>query len=74
MIQLNGEAFLEGFLTKRWADKFISDKTNILLGSDSHNLKTRKPNLAEAREKIRKKHGQSVLDKIDENGKRILGI
>ena len=74
MIQINGEVFLDGFLTKRWADKFISDKTNILLGSDCHNLKDRKPNLAEAREKIRKKHGQSVLDKIDENGKRILGI
>ena len=74
MIQLNGEVFLEGFLTKRWADKFISDKANIILGSDCHNLTTRKPNLADARSKIGKKHGQVVLDKIDENSKKILGL
>jgi len=71
LIQLNAEAFLGGFFQKRWVDKLLAKHDNILLGSDCHNLSTRTPNLVKAREQIRKKHGQNVLDKIDENGKRI---
>lgn len=73
IIQLNGEAFLESFFVKRWADKLIASKTNIILGSDCHNLNSRVPNLDKAREKIRKKHGQEVLDMIDKNSARIIG-
>ena len=67
MIQINGEAFLESFFVKRWADKFIASKTNVILGSDCHNTSGRVPNLLKARDKIRKKHGQEVLDNIDRN-------
>lgn len=74
MIQLNGEAFLEGFFSKRWADKLLAGRKNVILGSDCHNLTSRIPNLNSARDKIRKKHGQDVLDLIDGNGESIIGL
>lgn len=67
LIQMNGE-YVNGFFTKSKALKLISDGTVNLIGSDCHNLETRKPNLGKTFDIIRKKLGQDFVDKINKMG------
>lgn len=43
-----------------------------LLGSDCHNLESRKPNLGEGRKILEKKLGKNILDRIDADGKDLI--
>ncbi|HAP32959.1 MAG TPA: hypothetical protein DCQ46_00450 [Lachnospiraceae bacterium] len=71
--QLNGEIF-EKFMDRLFAFKHIKADEEILLGSDCHNLKNRKPNLEMARGAIEKKFGRKTLEEIDSRGSKLLGI
>ena len=63
-VQINAGSLLEW--GKRRLDKKILDTgLPVVLGSDCHNMRHRKPNLAEGREMIRKKWGTQVLDLMD---------
>ncbi len=70
-VQINAETLLPWSGRKRWIRMFESGGAK-LLGSDSHNLTSRAPNLAEGREMLRRKGGEETLRRIDENAERLL--
>lgn len=70
LIQSNSEAFLE-WRTRRKTVKLLKDGMIDLLGSDSHNLTSRPPNMGEAKKAIEKRAGEEYLRKIDMNAERI---
>ncbi|MBR2555540.1 MAG: hypothetical protein IKE94_11825 [Aeriscardovia sp.] len=63
LIQCNAEFFIEKKTASK-AIKMLKSGRIDLLGSDSHNLDTRRPNLAEAIEIIQKKDKKGALDHI----------
>lgn len=69
LVQANAECFLEGSKGM----KLLRDHQIHLLGSDSHNLTDRKPNLGPAAEQITRKLGNDALRWIRANERRILG-
>ena len=62
-IQANGEFFLNR-MTQSMALRMLKGERIHLLGSDCHNLSSRKPNLDQAAARIREKLGQEALDHI----------
>ena len=62
LIQCNAEYFIEK--TQKHAISFMKSGRIDLLGSDSHNLSTRLPNLKEAVEIMQKKDKKGALDHI----------
>lgn len=64
LVQLNAEAVLER-RTRSKALKMIKDGTVHLLGSDSHNLTTRKPNLGEAVKQLQQWGVDGPLGRIE---------
>lgn len=52
--------------------RFFKQGQAQLLGSDCHNLSSRKPNLAQGRKEIEKRLGVGALMKIDEAGNQLL--
>ena len=77
-IQLNCESFIEGgsFFRQSRSQKFclgmLAEYDNIIIGSDCHDLKDRRPNLAEARAVIEKKAGAERLRQLDEYTEQLL--
>ena len=70
LIQCNAEFFIERpSYTK--AIKMLKKGRIDLLGSDSHNLNSRRPNLAEGVEIIKKKDKKGTLDHIWRTSRRI---
>lgn len=65
LVQANASFFLNRF-TSSMAMRLLHQEKIHLLGSDCHNMGSRKPNLGEAVEKIRSRLGQSALDRIGE--------
>lgn len=65
LVQANASFFLNRFTSTK-AMRLLRQERVHLLGSDCHNMKSRKPNLGEAVEKIRTHLGQSALDRIAE--------
>lgn len=63
MVQVNAEFFLER-ATSGMAMRMLREGRIHLLGSDCHNLASRKPNLGAAIERIEKKLGQEALEHI----------
>ena len=63
LIQCNAEFFIEKKTASK-AIKLLKSGRIDLLGSDSHNLDTRRPNLAEAIEIIQNKDKKGALDHI----------
>ena len=63
LVQANASFFLKNS-TRSMALKLLENNQIQLLGSDCHNLSTRKPNLGKAVELIERKLGQEVLDRI----------
>ena len=61
LFQCNAEAFLQ-MRTRGWALKMLRQGKVHFLGTDSHNLTTRKPNLLEAVQMIRKKLGDEAVE------------
>lgn len=61
------QASTDFFIEKRWkALKLMRDGYVHLLGSDSHNMTTRKPNLAPALEAIIRKKGTQLLRELEQ--------
>lgn len=63
MVQVNGEFFLQR-KTAWFAMRLLKQERVHLLGSDCHNLTSRKPNLGPVRDVIRNKLGKNALDRI----------
>ncbi len=75
--QINSGSFIKkGFLDKkhRWAMHFLDNHEKVLLGTDCHNLNTRRPNMKEGRKAIAKSLGQETLDRIDHLGQSLLEV
>ena len=53
--------------------KLLKNERIHVLGTDTHNMTSRPPRMAEARELIRKHLGQDTLDEIDDFGDSLLG-
>ena len=73
--QINSGSFIKkGFLDKkhRWAMNFLENHEKVLLGTDCHNLDTRKPNLEPGRKSIAKTLGHETLARIDRLGESLL--
>lgn len=73
LVQANADFFLDR-PTARMAMRMLRQDQIQLLGSDSHNLKDRKPNLGAALEKIQKKLGDDVLERIAFYQKDVCGF
>jgi len=71
LVQANA-TFFTGRFTARTALRMLSREQIHLLGSDCHNLKSRKPNLAAAVEVIQQKLGEQALSWLRYNEDRVL--
>ena len=71
IVQVNAECLIERS-TRRLGVKLFKTGYAELLGSDCHNLSSRKPNLAEGRRILEKKVKNDVLDDIDDLGAYLL--
>lgn len=71
VIQFNVTSF-DDFFRRRKLGKIIKNGYDVVLGSDCHNLKSRRPNLQHGRDVVEKKIGQQYLDRIDECGTALL--
>lgn len=65
-LQINAGSFID-HKTRKLAFELIQMTPFPLLGSDSHNLKSRAPNLKKGREIIRKRLGDSFVHRIEKN-------
>ena len=72
LVQVNGEAFLRR-RTAWMALRMLKRGRIHLLGSDCHNLTSRKPNLGAVREVIRAKLGEEPLKRIADYEQQIIG-
>ena len=72
-VQINGGAVINR-RRRRFVLQFLKKNPKVVLGSDSHNTTTRKPNLKEARMILADKFGKKVLTKIDNYGKKLLEL
>lgn len=71
--QINAGSFLD-WRSRRRALRLADAQEKILLGSDAHNMDTRKPNLAAACPWIQKKLGEPFLWKQERLGYQLLGV
>lgn len=71
LIQANAEFFLERS-TSAMALRMLKKGSIHLLGSDCHNMKSRKPNLGDALEWIRRKLGKDIVTALNENARTVL--
>ncbi len=69
-VQINAEAFL-GLMTRHRAMGLLRNGKVHYIGSDCHNMVKRAPNIAEAVEVIRKKHGNNAIEGIIINGRAL---
>lgn len=72
IFQINASAFNDGIFKRKIAIKMIKNNHTILLGSDCHNMTTRKPNIGLAYKVIAKKLGQDTLHNINRIAEKIL--
>ena len=72
-LQINAGTLLTRNKRGRWLD-WLAQGDAHLLGSDTHNLTTRAPNLGQARDLVRKKLGSQVLERIDKTGNCLLDL
>jgi protein-tyrosine phosphatase len=69
-VQINADAFLGLFKRRRSLELISSGKVHFL-GSDSHNMQKRAPNIAAAVRVIRKRLGEDALDEIVKNSREL---
>ena len=72
LVQVNAEFFLH-WSTARRALRMLKNNNIHLLGSDCHNLRSRTPNLESAVDVIRKRLGDSPLERICSYEQLVLG-
>ena len=70
-LQVNAEALLTR-KTRKFVFKLIENGYKILLGTDCHNMKRRKPNLEAGRQVIMRAYGKEYLDAMDALGAELL--
>ena len=68
--QINAGAFSD-FRERQIAKKMIKKDYPIVLGSDCHNMRHRKPNLKEGRDYIRTKFGEDYLLELDQRSEAV---
>lgn len=73
LFQCNAEAFLS-LWERRWALGMLRQGQIHFLGSDTHNLTTREPNLGAAADVITRKLGMNTLDKLTAFSKEMLNL
>ena len=73
LVQANADFFLKRS-TAAMAMRMLKAGQIHLLGSDCHNLTSRKPNLGEAVSRIQQKLGREALDRISVNEQVVLGL
>ena len=73
MVQANADFFLNRS-TAGMAMRMLKKDLIQLLGSDCHNLSSRKPDLGDALHAIEGKLGQAALERVHEYGREILGL
>ncbi|MCD7783981.1 MAG: capsular polysaccharide biosynthesis protein [Oscillospiraceae bacterium] len=66
LIQANAESFIGGKFATRKVMNMLRDGKIDILGSDCHNMSSRRPNMGDARKEISKRIGNNMLDKLDE--------
>lgn len=71
LIQTNAEAYLDGFSSRKMF-KMVSEGRVSLLGSDSHNMTSRPPNMGPAVKVIAKKCGPDSIRRINKVASDIL--
>lgn len=71
LVQMNTSAFLEPATRKKMAKFFETGHIHVI-GSDTHDLYKRKPDMKDAYDVISKKFGAEYVDYIDYAGKSIL--
>jgi protein-tyrosine phosphatase len=73
LVQANGEFFLQRS-TRSMALRMLRGGQIHLLGSDCHNMDSRKPNLGDAISMIEKRIGSIPVESIRELGRQVLGL
>lgn len=71
LIQMNCE-YINGFFSRGNALKLIKNNTVSLIGTDSHNMNSRKPNMGKSIEIIKKSLGEDTLNKIEKTAMAVL--
>ncbi len=71
LYQVNAEAFLDKHMIKQMGELFSSGRANFI-GTDMHNLKSRRPTMAAAREKIEGYFGEDYWKYLQENNELLL--
>lgn len=82
IVQLNAGSLLEGDKLTDFAGRkkkkhclsLLAEDRDIVLGSDAHNMETRRPNLKMGRAVIAEKLGTDRLAEIDSLGERLLSL
>lgn len=72
-LQVNTEALLR-WKTRRFIFKLIDHSFPILLGTDCHNMKNRRPNMAAGRKILEHKYGTTYLAQLDAMGTDLLNM
>ncbi len=72
IIQSNAGSFIGSAFSTRKVMKMLKDGRIDILGSDCHNMTSRKPNISAARKEISKKISDNMLDKLDEKAYYIM--
>lgn len=72
-LQINAGTLIQWKKRGRWLNWLARGDAHVL-GSDTHNLTSRAPNLGQAREVVRKKLGAEVLECIDRTGNQLLAL
>lgn len=72
LVQANAEFFLNKS-TAGMALRMLKADRIHLLGSDCHNITTRKPNLGDALQRIRQRQGEAALQRIEHYQRNALG-
>ncbi len=72
-VQINAESLLDRRERRRLVGMFRKGEAHFL-GTDSHGVHHRPPNLSEGREILKKELGQDFLDRMDEAGTRLLHL
>ncbi len=73
LVQINAESLLT-FRSRRMVLKLFAAGKAHLLGSDCHNLDSRRPNLAEGRGVLQKKLGPAFLEEMDARGSQLIAL
>lgn len=72
-LQINAGTLIQWKKRGRWLNWLARGDAHVL-GSDTHNLTSRAPNLGQAREVVRRKLGAEVLECIDRTGNQLLAL